>query len=117
MTLRAHQPEAVEALDATIGRAREVVDPALLDLAEQRIRHLVADGPAPRAPQDAREQAVAAVIDQMLIDVAGMSDDTVRSADAYFTPGGLADLVMASYAIEARTRLEVASDRLLGGFR
>jgi hypothetical protein len=117
VTLSEYQPEAVAALDATIARAREVVDPVLLDLVEQHIRHHVAEGPAPRAAQSAREEAVAAVVEQMLIDVAGMTDDAVRAADACFPEGGLPDLVMASYAIEARTRLEVASARLLGGLR
>lgn len=58
---------------------------------------------------------VAAVVDQMLVDVSGLDDDTVRRASAHLPDGGLADVVMASYIIEARTRLRVASDRLLGG--
>ena len=51
----------------------------------------------------------------MLIDVSQLDDDTVRRASAHFPDGGLADLVMASYIVEARTRLRIASDRLLGG--
>lgn len=117
MTLLQLQPEPLALLDATIDRGRAVVDPALLDLAEQCIRCHVADGPPPRAPRDDREAAVAAVIEQMLVDVAGLDDYTVRSAAAFFPDGGLADVVMAAYAIEARTRLEVASAALLGGLQ
>ena len=47
--------------------------------------------------------------------VLGRDDDTVRRAAGHFPDGGLADLVMASYIVEARTRLRIASDRPLGG--
>lgn len=115
MTLRALQPEAVAELDATIARARAVVDPALLAGAEERIAWIVAGGPQPSAPRDERETAAFAVIEQMLIDVARLDDETVQAAAAQLPEGGLADLVMASYALEARTRLEIAAGRLLGG--
>lgn len=65
-------------------------------------------------PADARSTDVVAVVDQMLMDVSRLDDATVRRASAHFPDGGLADLVMASYIVEARTRLRVASDRLLG---
>jgi hypothetical protein len=116
MTLRALQPEALSDLDATIARAEHVVEPALLAGVRQRIAHTVAEGPTPHAPRDQREADTFAVVDQMLIDVAGLDDSTVQRAAAHFPDGQFADLVMASYAIEARTRLEVAADRLLGGF-
>lgn len=115
MTLRALEPEPVAALDAAIARAEQVVDPALLAGARARITHIVADGPSPPPPADEREAAVYAVIEQMLIDVAGLDDDTVLRASAMFADGEFADLVMASYAIEARTRLDVTAARLLGG--
>lgn len=115
MTLRALQPEAVGLLDEVQQRADVVVDPALLSFVRTRVEHVVADGPAPREPADARETAVAAVVDQMLLDVASLDDETMGAAQAWFPSGGLADLVMASYAWEARTRLAVMSERLLGG--
>ncbi len=115
MTLRDLQPEAVGLLDAVQRRAEDVVDPDLLALARARVTHLVADGPTPPEPVDDRGRAVAAVIDQMLLDVSSTDDPTVRAADALLPPGALADLVMASYAWEARTRLSVMADRLLGG--
>ncbi len=114
MTLRDEQPEAMTALDAAIARAREVVEPELLDLAQQRITEVVAAGVPSREPRDARESAACAVLDQMLVDVSGLDDETVRTAAAYFPDGGLSDLVMASYLIEARARLDVAAARLLG---
>ena len=115
VTLREYQPEAMAALDAVSARAADVVDADLLAMAQARIDHLVASGPVPVPPRDEREADVAAVIEQMLIDVASLDDATVQRADRHFAPGGLADLVMASYVLEARTRLRVTGDRLLGG--
>jgi hypothetical protein len=115
MTLRQQQPEAVALLDQVQRRAEACVDPGLLAFVRSRVEHLLADGPPPGEPADDRARAVAGVVDQMLLDVASMDDATVRAADAYFVPGGLSDVIVASYAWEARTRLLVASDRLLGG--
>jgi hypothetical protein len=109
-----HQPQALAALDAVLDRARAVVDPRLWSLVTQRIESTVAGGPEPEEPADAREAAVCAVIEQMLIDVAGLDDETVRRAAEAMGGGALADLVMSSYAYEASTRLRVAGDRLLG---
>lgn len=116
MTLRALQPEALAALDDVIARAREVVDPDLLALALARIEHTVADGPESVEPSTAREAAACAVIEQELVDVANLDDATVTDASGHFDDGALADLVMASYASEAQTRLRVMADRLLGGY-
>ena len=115
VTLQALQPDAMAALDASYERARMVVDPELLDTVTARIEWLVAGAAEPPAPTDARSRDVGAVIDQMLMDVARLDDDTVRRAAAHFPDGGLSDLVMASYIVEARTRLRLASARLLGG--
>ena len=114
MLIRDLQPETIDLLDAAYARAAEVVDADLIRLATARIDHLVADGPVPRTEHDEREADVAAVIDQMLIDVSSVDDDTARRAARHFADGGFADLVMASYIIEARTRLAVASALLLG---
>jgi hypothetical protein len=103
------------ALDAAYERACVVVDPELLAAVTARIDWLVAGAPEPPPLADARAIDVAAVIDQMLMDVARLDDDTVRRAAGHFPDGGLADLVMAAYIVEARTRLRIASDRLLGG--
>lgn len=100
-------------LDAADQRARGVVDPSLLALAQAHIEWLVADGPEPPPPADERDADVAAVIDQMLLDVAGLDDAVVRRAGRHFADGGLADLVTASYIIEARTRLRIVGRRLL----
>lgn len=115
VTLRQWQPEPLSLLDRVEERAEQVVDPTLLSSVRTHVEHVVADGPEPAEPCDERERAVAAVIDQMLVDVASLDDETVRTADAWFPPGALADLVLASYAWEARTRLAIAADRLLGG--
>jgi len=115
VTLQDLQPDAMAALDAAFERARAVVDPDLLASVTARIEWVVAGATEPPAPTDARSVDVAAVVDQMLMDVSQLDDDTVRRASAHFPDGGLADLVMASYIVEARTRLRVASSRLLGG--
>lgn len=115
MTLQALQPDAMTALDAAYERACAVVDPGLLDVVTARIDWLVAGAAEPPPLADARAIDVAAVVDQMLMDVARLDDDTVRRAAGHFPDGGLADLVMAAYIVEARTRLRLASDRLLGG--
>ncbi len=115
MTLRDLQPEAIDALDAARARAVEVVDPSLMELVTDRIAVSLAGArPQCEATTD-RERAVCAVIDQTLVDVAGIEDETVRHASSYFDDGELADLVMAAYIVEARTRLTIAADRLLGG--
>ncbi len=115
MTLRDLQPEAVDALDAVELRADAVTDPELLALVRAHVEHIVADGPAPREPVDSREAALTALVDQMLLDVASVDDAVVRAAAADLPPEALPDLVMASYAWEARTRLSVMAGRLLGG--
>jgi hypothetical protein len=109
-----HQPAALAALDAVLERAGQVVDPRLWVLARQRIDHTVAEGSEPDAPSDAREAAACGVVEQMLVDVANLDDESVRDAASLFADGELADLVMASYAYEASTRLRVAAGRLLG---
>lgn len=114
MALVDHQPEALAALDAVLERARTVVDPRLWSLVTQRVEHTVADGPEPDAPSGDADAAVCAVVEQMLVDVAGLDDATVRRASDAIGGGALADLVMASYAYEASTRLRVAGTRLLG---
>lgn len=115
VTLRDLQAEPLDLLDATIERARAVVDPSLLALVADRIAMTLTDASAQVAVSTDRDRAVCSVIDQMLVDVGGLDDATVQQAASYFTDGELADLVMASYAIEARTRLQLASMRLLGG--
>ena len=115
MTLRELQPDALAALDAVVVRATQVVDPDLLRGAQDRITWLVAGGPEPTPAQDASTAAAFAVIEQELMDVARIDDDIVRSAADAIGGAQLADLVMASYAMEARTRLEVMAARLLGG--
>ena len=112
--LQALQPDAMAALDAAYERARVLVDPDLLAEVTARIEWIVAAAPEPPTPADARAAEVAAVVDQMLMDVSQLDDDTVRRAAAHFPDGGLADLVMAAYIVEARTRLRIASSRLLG---
>ena len=61
---------------------------------------------------DERGRDVVALLEQMLIDVANLDDATVRRADRHFAPGQLADLVMTSYVLEARTRLRLACSAL-----
>ncbi|MHB1212388.1 MAG: hypothetical protein ACYC0W_09025 [Candidatus Nanopelagicales bacterium] len=104
--------EPMAALSEATGRARVVVDPALLGLAQRCIDSVLADGPRPD-PRDAREADVLVVLEQMLLDVANLDDDVARRADRHFPPGGLSDVVTASYLLEAATRLRIAT-ALLG---
>ena len=109
------QAEPMAALEAAVARAGEVVDPDLLALAQQRIDAILLGVPVPEEDGDDRQSDVAALIDQMLLDVSGVDDGTAQRAGRHFAPGGLSDLVTASYLLEARTRLRIAGDRLLGG--
>ena len=93
-----------------------MVDPELLAGAQARIDWLVGDGSQPAVPGDARQAAAFAVLEQELIDVARLDDDTVRAAADVVGGAQVADLVMTSYALEAHTRLRIVADRLLGGF-
>ncbi len=113
MALADLQPEPIVLLDAVIARAGEVVDEHLLALVATCIEHTLADGPAP-SPASELERDVLAVVEQGLVDVAGATDDLVRRADRHFPAGGLADLVTAAYALEARTRLRVAGANIWG---
>ena len=113
MGIEEHQGEALSVLDAAYARACVVVAPDLLALAQARIDWLVADGPVPPDVVTERDTDVVAVLDQMLIDVAGLDDDTVLRAARHFDDGVLADLVTASYVMEARTRLRICASRLI----
>lgn len=115
MRVRELQPEALAALDAALARASEVAEPSDLALARAVIDHMLADGPAPPASSDDRAADLTAVVEQMLIDVGSLDDETAGRAARHFGDGGFADFVMAAYIIEAGTRLRLASDRLLGG--
>ena len=110
--VRELQEPALAELDAAYARAVDVVDPNLLALVTARIEHALADGPVPAATSDARQFDVAVVVEQMLVDVAGLDDATVQRTSAHFREGEFADLIMASYIVEARVRLRVAAERL-----
>ena len=103
--------EQSTALDHAIDCGRAVVDPQLVDLAQACIDHVLCAGPAPKS-LDERDRDVIALLEQMLVDVANLDDATVRRADRHFELGQLADLVMTSYVLEARTRLRLACSAL-----
>ena len=115
VTLRELQPESMALLDAAYARAVECVDADLLALVTDRITVTLTDARPECSAESDRDRAVCSVVDQMLIDVAGLDDATVEAAARHFPDGEFADLVMASYIIEARTRLGIAAERLLGG--
>lgn len=115
VTLRELQAEPLDLLDAAVARAREIVDPVLLALVADRIAVILTDAAPQVEVLTDRERAVCSVIDQMLIDVARLDDAMVQQAGSHFADGELADLVMASYALEAQTRLRLAASRVLGG--
>jgi hypothetical protein len=115
VTLRQANPEALDALDVAYARAVEVIEADLLALVTDRINMALRDADPSCVATTDLDHAVCAVVDQMLVDVARMDDATVEHAASFFPDGAFADLVMASYIIEARTRLSMAADRLLGG--
>jgi hypothetical protein len=110
--LDALQAPALAQLDTAFRRVVEAVDPSLVRLITARIEHTLAGASAPAEPADDRARDVAAIVDQMLMDVSAASDDLVQRANRHFADGGLADVVMAAYIIEARTRLRLAAERL-----
>ena len=115
MSLSDLQPEAMAALDAAYARATESVAPYFLYLAESRIEQMLGGSDSPGALVTTQDLEISELVDQMLIDVAGLDDKTAKRAGRYFENGGMADFVTASYIIEARTRLRIMSERLLGG--
>ena len=114
MSLASRQPEAMAILDAAYARACEVVAPDLIRLAHSRVDRALSNSSDAETPLTERDEDVAAVVDQMLIDVSRVDDATAARAGRHFDEGGFADFVMAEYIIEARTRLTIASQRLLG---
>jgi hypothetical protein len=108
-----HVDAMLAELERVDERSRDVVDPEIRSLLVDLVRHLLAGGPPPVVEQGCGAD-VAAVIEQMVVDVAALDDDTVRRAAAHFADGGFADLVTASYAIEARVRMELMSAALWG---
>lgn len=112
MALTDLQPAAMADLDAAYARAVDVVDPYFLFLAEARIEAMLTGVPSSVVLVTTQDLEISELVDQMLIDVANVDDRMVKRASRYFDDDGLADFVMASYIIEARTRLRIASERL-----
>ena len=117
MTLRSLQPESLDALSSAAAYARTRVDPELLTVIDDRIAWLVRGADSPALPSDDRARDVAAVLEQELLDVAALDDDTVRRASQHFEPGQFSDLMTCAYLHEALARLDVASERFFGGLR
>ena len=119
MTLEDLQPDALAAFDAARARAAELIDPGLLRAVRERITATLEGPSAPdrNCEASAREIDCLALVDQMLIDVSSMSDETVAAASRHFAVGGLWDFVAAAYLMEASIRVDIASARLLGGRR
>ena len=114
MSLTQLQPEAMAILDVAYVRACDVVDSDLIRLAHSRVDMVLLGAQLEDRELTEREADIAAVVDQMLIDVSGLDDATAARAARHFDEGGFADFAMAEYIIEARTRLAIASSRLLG---
>ena len=117
MTLTELQPEPVELLGAACSRATSLIGPDLAALVSARITATLGGVPSTLDGDglDDRDRDCLALVDQMLIDVASVSDATVASAARHFDSGGLSDFVTATYVTEARIRLGIAADLLLGG--
>jgi hypothetical protein len=117
VTLEDLQPDALAAFDAARARAAELIDPGLLRAVRDRVTATLEGtaGPSRDYEPGAREIDCLALVDQMLIDVSSMSDETVAGANRHFAAGGLWDFVASAYLMEASIRLDIASARLLGG--
>ena len=132
-------PDVLEHLDDLHGAVWSVVDPALLELCRLRIARLLGcpaeeerRTPAAMAagldeatiaeltawPTSSRfgprERACLAVCEQLVIDVAGMSDELALAAAEQLGPQSFRDFVTALLVLEQRQRLRLAWERLYG---
>ncbi|MCW2615320.1 MAG: hypothetical protein JWN08_2314 [Frankiales bacterium] len=131
-------PDVAGQLAAAYDAAWQVVDPLLLELCRLRVAVLLgceAEGAA-RSPQAARagldeatvaelaqwptsprygprERACLALAEQLVLDVAGTTDEQTADVAAHLGPSGLADLVAALLVVEQRQRLRLAWETLL----
>ena len=134
-----HHPDVLEHLDDLHDAVWGAVDPALLELCRLRIARLLGcqaeeerRTPAALAagldeatiaelaawPTSARfgprERACLAVCEQLVIDVAGMSDEVALAAVDQLGPQTFRDFVTALLVLEQRQRLRLAWERLYG---
>jgi alkylhydroperoxidase family enzyme len=132
-------PDVLEHLDDLHEAVWSVVDPVLLELCRLRIARLLGcqaeeerRTPAAMAagldeatiaelaawPTSARfgsrERACLAVCEQLVIDVAGMSDELALAAAEQLGPQTFRDFVPALLVLEQRQRLRLAWERLYG---
>jgi hypothetical protein len=101
-------------LDAVHRAATAVVDPQLLQLCRARMALLIgSDEEHPRsASGESVEQAAVDLAEQMVIDVANVSDDQVTAVVRHLGPDAAATLVYALVAEEQRLRMQTLWARL-----
>jgi hypothetical protein len=109
------RPGLRAALDDVHTNARRVfddVDPSLLDLCRARIALLIGlDAPAVPATT-ARQRACIDVVEQMVLDVAGITDAQITTLARHLGTDGAAGFVHAALAIEQRLRMQAMWQRL-----
>ncbi|MEM9035887.1 MAG: hypothetical protein AAGA99_14650 [Actinomycetota bacterium] len=113
-------------LDDAHGAAWEVVDAGLLSLARDRMAMLLGHRPTVDALTEERrasladpgrlpevDQAVLALVEHYLIDVASVPDELVEPVREHLGDQGLVDLVNAVLVVEQRMRLELIWESVL----
>ena len=130
-------PDVLEHLDDLHDAVWNAVDPVLLELCRLRIARLLGCGAEEEArtsaasaagldeatiadlpawPSSSRfgpgERACLAVCEQLVIDVAGMSDEVALAAVEHLGPQTFRDFVTALLVLEQRQRLRLAWERL-----
>ncbi len=107
------RPSLCAALDDVHAHAERViddVDPDLLDLCRSRIALLIGlDAPTatrPTAhPTSDRQRACVDVVEQMVLDVTGVTDEQVATLAGHLGPDRAASFIHAVLAIEQRLRM------------
>ena len=134
-SLRSLLPDVAAVLERLDDDLWEAADPELLELARLRIAMLLGADPADlarprRAPTLAkekvdnlrawptspvfseRERACLGLTEQLVMDVAGVTDDDIAAAREWLTPNELYGFVTALYILEFGERTQIAARRL-----
>ena len=94
-------------------RVLDTIDPALADLCHDRIAPLVGLAGAPtRRPTTPLQHACIDLVEQMVLDVPGVTDAQVAGVAQHLGDDGAATFVHAALVIEQRLRMRALWERL-----
>jgi hypothetical protein len=104
------RPSLRAALDGVHDHARRVlgaIDTALLPICRDRIALLIGlTDTTETAPTTDVQRACVDVVEQMVLDVTGITDDQIATLAAHLGPDGASSFVHAALAIEQRLRMQ-----------